>query len=297
MFNPVPDFSDGGTAVPELNAPWRKRLKPVLSRLLGERAYRWLHYRAKIRDIKFGLVREAESDIIGWFTAKDSEAIDVGANFGYYAVPLSRLCSKVFAFEPIPATHDSCRKILRHFKARNVELFPYGVGREAGSFTFEVPVQENGTPSAGQARLAGRNDVGDAGMPAFSGLRRVDCPVVALGDPDWIGRFRHVTYVKLDIEGAELFALRGMRALLARFRPVVQLEICPAFLKGFGVSEEDIRAFGRELEYTLFAYDAASGTLRPAQEPVREGNYFFLNGSHVSRLRSAGRIGGEVGEP
>jgi FkbM family methyltransferase len=270
-----------------LNSPLRRFLKPVISRLASQRVYQWLHTHAKIRDIGLGLVREPEVDVLGWFLHSGEEAIDVGANFGYYAVPLSRLCAKVYAFEPIPGTHDTCRKVLRHFRARNVELISSGVGEKAGTVRFEVPLQDNGTPNAGQARFAGRKDA----TPESGGSRFVECSVVALGDPQWLERFGNVTFVKLDIEGAELYALRGMRALLARDRPVVQLEISPAFLRGFGVTEKDLREFAGATDYSFYRYHAEAGAMVPAEEDFTDGNYFLLQKSHVTRLADEGRLG------
>jgi len=56
--------------------------------------------------------------------------------------------------------------------------------------------------------------------------------------------------VKIDVEGAELDVLRGMRASLARLRPrVVVLEVKASVLARAGVDPAALRAFLRAAGY------------------------------------------------
>lgn len=272
-----------------VNSLPRRILKPVISYLLGPRAYRWFHVRAKIRDIKNRLVEEPEMATLPWFVRAGDNVIDVGANFGYYTHRLAGLCGggKVFAFEPIPTTFDALTSIVKSFRLRNVELHPLGVADRSAEVVFEVPLQDVGTPSAGQAHLGGRDNSlqGHEAYYSFKDKVAVACRVVALDDPQTAPRIPPVSFVKIDIEGAEIFALRGMRQLIQRDRPVILTEICPYFLRGFGISPEELKAFFREIKYQTFAYEPSTRRLKAWDQPdFADGNYILIHEERVGQF-------------
>ena len=49
-----------------------------------------------------------------------------------------------------------------------------------------------------------------------------------------------IDFIKMDVEGAELAALRGGRELLRRCRPVVLLECTAASAAAFGATPQDV---------------------------------------------------------
>ncbi|MBI3558630.1 MAG: FkbM family methyltransferase, partial [Deltaproteobacteria bacterium] len=143
-----------------VNSPIRKFVKPLLYKLLGERGYFWFQYYGKLRDIEKRLVEEPEMELLPQLLTADSVSLDIGANYAYYTVRLAQLCpqGRVHAFEPIPGTYEICKKLVEHYGFRNVELFQKGVGAKNEKIEFEVPLQDMGTISAGQAHIKGRNN-------------------------------------------------------------------------------------------------------------------------------------------
>jgi FkbM family methyltransferase len=147
---------------------------------------------------------------------------DLGAHVGYFTLLLARLTGpegRVFAFE---AAADNARAVRRNVKlngvgsrvtvetaavversAGRVPLFP---GRAGGSMEW--------TTDAGFAVR------GDPASRAPAEAMRVDS--IALDD--YLPPNSRLDLVKMDIEGAEGRALRGMRRLLREARPVVVLE-------------------------------------------------------------------------
>ncbi len=61
-----------------------------------------------------------------------------------------------------------------------------------------------------------------------------------------------VTAMKIDVEGAELDAVRGAAATLREWRPDVLIEVEPAHLARQGATVDELRAPFRELGYTAF---------------------------------------------
>lgn len=263
-----------------VNSPVRRFVKPIIHALFGDRAYEWFHYRGKLRDIKNRLVEEDEMELLPHFVKAGDDVIDVGANFAYYTTRLAALCpgGRVHAFEPIPSTFRTLRRIVKHFGLKNVDLHQAGVGEADAMLTFEVPLQELGTPSAGQAHLGGRDNrsLEAQGQYPFQRQQKVTCEVVALDQGRW--KFPNLSFVKIDIEGAELYALRGMDRLLKAQRPVVLIEVCPSFLRGFGISEGQLRDQVEQMGYEFFRYRKAAKRLEKIRsKEFEEGNYLLIH--------------------
>lgn len=60
-----------------------------------------------------------------------------------------------------------------------------------------------------------------------------------------------VDVIKLDIEGHEVHALRGMRDLIRRSRPVIFSELAPMNLRNAGQSAEELLAYFVDLGYEI----------------------------------------------
>ncbi len=66
---------------------------------------------------------------------------------------------------------------------------------------------------------------------------------------------RDVSLIKCDIEGADLYAMRGARETLEQHKPTVIIEITPWHLEGFGLEVKDVTGFFDSLGYQCFRYD------------------------------------------
>jgi len=268
-----------------VHSPIRSFLKPILFKLFGNTFYSWFQYKAKVRDIELKLVEEKEMDLLPFLLSNNDEAVDVGANYAYYTVPLARLCKKVYAFEPIPFTHNVCRLIVKHYKFKNVALFNKGIGEKNEQHKFTIPVTDFGAISAGQAHFGERNDnlEGREQHVKFTKMQEVDCEVIALDS--LINDFTNIKFIKIDIEGAEYFALKGMRKTIEKFKPVILMEINPFFLKGFNISEEDVTSLVEELGYTFFIYDEKVKKLTEWKKPLEESNYILIEKNNLSNFK------------
>ena len=80
----------------------RTRIKKLIYRLFGEEVYRRAYIKGKIKDINEGVLDEKEAAFLPHFIHEKSTVLDIGANYGHYAIDMSRLCTKghVHAFEP-----------------------------------------------------------------------------------------------------------------------------------------------------------------------------------------------------
>jgi FkbM family methyltransferase len=130
---------------------------------------------------------------------------DVGANVGFYSLLASKLVGsgKVFAFEPVPRNLAYLREHLALNRVANVQVLSIAVSDKNGSSHFKT--EETGF------------------MGHLSGEGGITVPTATLDSLVDDGAVIPPDYVKMDIEGAELMALRGANRTFQRFRPVLFL--------------------------------------------------------------------------
>jgi FkbM family methyltransferase len=177
--------------------------------------------------------------------------LDVGANIGCYALLAARRVGpsgRVYAFEPDPRTRPSLEYNVHANGLTNVAIVPKAASDAAGRRTLYL------SQSAAHSGLAHSMD-----ERSIVGTRTVETVRI----DDVVGG-QQVDVVKMDIEGNEPAALRGMQETLARSPAVrIFLEFNPVALQAAGSDEE---SFGAELSAAfseVSVIDERSTSLRP----------------------------------
>ncbi|HYC71339.1 MAG TPA: FkbM family methyltransferase [Opitutaceae bacterium] len=172
-------------------AVWDFRLRaPTLDRAL----YLWLH--------RIGRMGRADRAYLAGAVRPGMHVADVGANIGLYTLHLARLvgpAGRVYAFEPDPLMLGALRENLAANGAAQAEVFPCAAGGGSG----QALLQRNALNS-GDNRLGA-----DTGTGWHADRDTV--PVRAL---DEALRGRRVDFIKMDVQGWEGEALRGVGGLL-----------------------------------------------------------------------------------
>jgi FkbM family methyltransferase len=263
----------------------RRAIKAALHPLMNDTLYSYVQGFAKASDIRQGKWSEPELDLIRPAVGPGDEALDLGANYGLYTYWLSRAvgpAGRVFAFEPIPFTFRTLKVVTRLLGLRNVTLVPAGCSDTKGLVAFTVPVQSSGAIGSGQAHIGTRDDrrPGAETQVRWNRTTQVQCQLVALDD--YLPPLNNVSLIKLDIEGAELLALRGSSRIVDRHLPTVICEINPWFLEGFNLRLDDLLGFFASRGYRCYRYTAGK-RLAPiaSADEVVEDNYVFI---HPRRL-------------
>ncbi|MFI5231327.1 MAG: FkbM family methyltransferase [Gemmatimonadales bacterium] len=185
---------------------------------------------------------------------------DVGANQGIFTAMMSNLVGRggrVHAFEPSPETCDLLRATLA-MRARtpaNVVVNALAAGAEDGTATLHTPRRDHG-----QASLRTH----DAG--SWSGGAAVHSDAISITKLDTYAgaqRLARIDVVKMDIEGAELPALRGFAAGLRTFHPIVVCELCGAWTRAFDYEPAAVVDELRRAGYPEFHVVTRSGGLSP----------------------------------
>lgn len=168
---------------------------------------------------------------------------DIGANVGFFSLIAARTVGAsgaVYAFEPLAANADALAHNIAINGFENVELVRAAVASEPGRAVLAE------TASSVQAHLADF----DTGVPtvatALVDVTSVDAAVRSgLRPPD---------VAKIDVEGAEVAVLEGMRETLAEHRPRLLCE-----LHGTAAA---FCAFFDAFPYRLRSLDPIEGPLR-----------------------------------
>jgi FkbM family methyltransferase len=201
------------------------------------------------------------------FPTTDRPFLDVGANAGMSALSfrLYQRDAPIVSVEPNPFHADDLR-----FAGRLVGRFQYhlcAAGDSPGTLTLCIPVYR-GVPLTTEAALD-EADVRDSpSLRARLGER--------MDSPDFTIERREVevrpldslalrpAFVKLDVQGHDLPALRGLRETLTESRPVVMIESATTESHELLV----------ELGYVAKVYDAKGRRLGPARWPI--DNVFYI---------------------
>lgn len=189
--------------------------------------------------------------------------LDVGANVGWYTVLFRRLVGPtgaVHAFEPNPPVFSRLRaNVDLAGSPPNVHLHATALGREPGTAELHV--------FAGIAD--GHASLSDQGRSDFT---TVECPVRRLDDVLDEARAGAVSFVKMDVEGAERSVLEGAGRLLARSAPPIWLvEMARATTRTFGYGPDALVDLLRSAaRYRFFSVDEAAGRLEEIQGFARE---------------------------
>lgn len=141
---------------------------------------------------------------------------DIGANLGFVSVLLGRLVAetgRVYAFEPVPRNASIIERNAKRNDLAHIDVFRIALSSVDG--TADLLLAEH----AGGAVL---KSVG-APPPDLAGSMAVE--TAALDTFVERQRLRPPNFIKLDVEGAELDVLQGMKAVLAKWRPTLIVEI------------------------------------------------------------------------
>lgn len=179
-----------------------------------------------------------EVRILGRKIQPDWTCLDVGGNIGFYSVMLGKLAPRglVISCEPVSRNVSmiAINRILNDLSGETLVTL-------IGDVETEVDFAEPRDSSYASVRDSGR------GGPVAHVVRIPMTTIDALCERTG----RRFDFIKIDIEGAEEMAVRGMRSLLTSSRRprLLMLEICDENLRNFNSTGEALVRQMEELGY------------------------------------------------
>lgn len=190
------------------------------------------------------LLGRYESDLV-WgidnLLPQGSFVLEAGTNIGIYSLMFAQkvVAGRVFGFEPLPEARSVAERHILINGIDNIELSASALGANVGKAEIHL---FDGMPQ-GHASLA---DIAPGKSHSYV------CDVTTI---DRFVEARHITelhLIKLDVEGAELAALRGGRQTIIDMQPVVFVEINFETTAAFQYVPQDIIDWFETLSYSCF---------------------------------------------
>jgi len=177
--------------------------------------------------------------------------VDVGAHCGMVTAFAARCVGpqgRVLAFEPSPREFARLQGNVAAGGLAQVTTRQAAVAEAEGVVTLRLA----------EAGHAGHNTIGSAF--AYEGVAVAELAQVPATTLDAaLASLESCDLIKMDIEGAELRALRGGAAVLARLRPTLILEVFDRAMAGSGDTEAELFAWLAEHGYAARDIDPATG--------------------------------------
>lgn len=195
---------------------------------------------------------------------------DVGANVGYYSLHwASRLApgGRIYAFEPVPSTFAWFSRNIALNQLDTV-ILPNncGVGNATGVASIFVP------------------DFMGSGAASMKDLhpdetsRSLDIRLTTLDEYFSISNLNRLDLIKADVEGAELLVVKGGLQTIAKYRPLIFLELLRKWSKPFGYHPNDVIRLLADMGYRCYTF--GEGGLMPFEamtDETTQKNFFFAH--------------------
>ena len=194
--------------------------------------------------------------------------LDIGANIGFYTLQFSRKVGsegRVFAVEPSENNLNLLKINIKKNQINNVEVVPKAISSK--SEIAKLYISEG---HAGDHRIYNANN------------NRKAVSVETITIDDLAAKEKRVDLIKMDIQGAEHFALNGMKKTLIKYpNLIIVTEFSPKMLTESGGNPEKFMDFFIEKDFSVKYFDEKRNKLL---ETTKEEliNNICINNNYVS---------------
>jgi len=238
-----------------------QRRKRLWGALIAPRTIRWLHgLRVRVYPgnetsrciFVTGCYEPNELYLLDKVLRPGMTFVDAGANMGVYTLFASRKVGKagrVVAIEPSSRDFERLRDNVELNRLANVRLLRVAVSNRRAEGELLIAAEEH----------SGHNTLGAFGYDSVVAQGRERVRVERLDDIAEQQGLRRVDVIKMDVEGAELSALEGAERALARFRPMIVLELSDRTLVHQGCTSGHVWEFLGRSGYLVYGFSDETG--------------------------------------
>jgi len=232
-------------------------------------------------DLKNGKVWESHLlRFMECYLKKDDICLDIGANFGYHTLEMSRLSRKVHSFEPQLENYILLQTNIKNNRIENVSTYNNAVGNT--NDTVKMPIFNIMTTDKKNINM------GDISINHLENQNTyTECKTVKIDDLE----LDRVDFVKIDVQGYEKFVLEGMIHTIEKTSPLLVVEFEDHQLSKFGYQSSDLVQLLKGLGYVIFLLDyeypsdhVCVHTSRLEEFKQKMGKYILKNDKHFSRV-------------
>ena len=179
----------------------------------------------------YGIWEPIETDFVRNTIKNNEVVLDIGANIGYYTLILAKLVGdggQVFCFEPEPNNFQKLKKNIEKNKYQNVVCENIAISNKNGEIQLYLSER-----SIGQHKIYNSDAVSE---------KSITVKTSSLDNYFKNNKLREkISFIKIDIEGAEFFVLDGMQTILKNNKKLkILLEFDPNQIKDSGTTSNDL---------------------------------------------------------
>lgn len=163
-----------------------------------------------------GVWEPAETEAVKRTVMPGDICVDIGANIGYFSFLMATLGAKVLAFEPSQYGFERFSANLSLNPGLDIQAKRIGLGDKKHTITEAI-----------EARFSERVLAHD--HPESIVIETLDSY-----------ELRKLDFLKIDVDGHDVSAIRGSLETLKRHKPVVLAEFCERVLKPYGTSAQEL---------------------------------------------------------
>jgi FkbM family methyltransferase len=217
----------------------------------------FIEQRHYLHSLQKGLMEACMVDLFRNVVKPGMLVLDIGGFLGWYTLFAARqvgTSGRVFVFEPDP---------------RNYSLLTQNVRRNGlGDRVIALPDAVSDTTGVKPFFLHGGSQSRSSFAASLSEVTKINVKCVMLDE--YFNESMKVDVIKMDIEGSEMQALRGMERTLSRGHDKLTMfvECNPSALRRAGDSARVLIARLRELEFTVNVIDEKNRRLIPVDSSI-----------------------------
>lgn len=211
----------------------------------------------------FGYFDEPGINFIKKNLKKDDVFIDAGANIGAYSLIASKIVGdqgKVISFEPVNSTFDHIQENISLNNLKNIDLHKTALGEKKEKIT----IYSGDNSNTGNSSII-KNEA------SHSASEEIQC----INFDEEFSDLKRINFLKMDIEGAEFYALKGMIKSLEKFKPTILIEISDEIIEKADYSKDDLIELLTNIGYQLFGLNEKGETISISEQDPNYHNFVF----------------------
>jgi FkbM family methyltransferase len=226
-----------------------------------------------IEILNFGDYEKQDTEMILNLINEGDTILDIGANIGWFAINIAKQKKnlQIRAYEPIPKTYKYLINNIKMNAISGITAFNFGFSDVKKDLKFYFNPELTGNTSLENLTQSNK-------------IEEIKCSVKRIDDV--IKNNQRVDFIKCDVEGAELFVLKGGIQTIKTSRPIIFAELLRKWTAKFNYNPNDVITLLKDLGYKCYtAYQNHLKEIFLVDEDTLETNFFFLHyDEHLSKI-------------
>ena len=218
------------------------------------------------------IYEEYEIEVVKKIIKKGDTVLDLGAHIGYYTLIFAKLVGdkgKVFAFEPEPNNFNLLKKNVEVNGYQNVVLIPKAVSSKTGKHKLYISDERSGSYTI---------------IETEKNQKYIEIDSVCLDDyfVEFDGK---INFIKMDIEGYEGEAIKGMTSLLQKSEWIrILMEFTPYLIEEIGMRPEEYISLFNDPDWKIYVLNRRKKKTTPVNMKELMKKNVIKNKDHYNLL-------------